>query len=116
MTNEQNCGIIQPSKGKRALPLRRARFAEDNLGKRKEVIYTDRYFSAAEDDFSSDDVYRERATRAYAYCEHCGFAIYSPEDALVVEGSEDVIHVACWGGYSSEHMFDFAQRASERDR
>ena len=117
LTNEQNCGIIQTSKGKSALPLRRATFCQkDNFGKRKGVIYTDRYFSAAETDFSSDDVYTKREKRAYAYCEHCGFAIYSPDDALIVDGSEDVIHLACWGEYCTEHMFDFAKIAAERDR
>lgn len=84
------------------------------IQERKGGIFTDRYFSA-EDDFSSDDVY-EKAPRVFAYCEHCGFAIYSVGDALVVDGSEDVIHAACWGGYSNEHMFDFVQRADDRDR
>ncbi|MBQ9747069.1 MAG: hypothetical protein IJW21_09655 [Clostridia bacterium] len=47
------------------------------------------------------------------YCDHCGFAIYSAKEALIVNESEDLIHVECWGEYSQEHMFDFAQRASD---
>ena len=116
LTNERFCGIIQSSKREAPFPLGRDPVAYDNFGKRKGVIYTDRYFSAVEDDFSSDDVYIKKERRAYAYCEQCGFAIYSPDDALIIDGSEDVIHFACWGEYSSEHMFDFAQKASERDR
>lgn len=79
------------------------------------MIFTNRYFSAAKDDFSSDDFY-EKVPRAIAYCEHCGFAIYSPNDALIVDGSEDIIHSACWGEYSNEHMFDFTRKVSEDDR
>ena len=79
------------------------------------MIFTNRYFSAADDDFSTDDIYEKshNKPRAIAYCEHCGFAIYSSADALIVNDSEDVIHFACWGEYSQEHMFDFAQRASD---
>lgn len=79
------------------------------------MIFTNRYFSAAKDDFSSDDFY-EKVPHAIAYCEHCGFAIYSPNDALIVDGSEDIIHSACWGEHSNEHMFDFARKVSEDDR
>ncbi|MBQ8404992.1 MAG: hypothetical protein IJX55_11340 [Clostridia bacterium] len=79
------------------------------------MIFTNRYYSAAEDDFSSDEFYEkaEKTPRVLGYCEHCGFEIYSARDALVVNESEDLIHIACWGEYSQEHMFDFAQRASD---
>ena len=49
-----------------------------------------------------------------AYCDHCGFAIYSPEDAVVVEATDEIIHVGCWEEYSEEHMFDFVMKVSER--
>lgn len=52
---------------------------------------------------------------AVAYCDHCGFAIYSADDALVLPDG-DVIHADCWPEYAEEHMFDFAQKASETDR
>ncbi|MBQ9510217.1 MAG: hypothetical protein IJR55_00725 [Clostridia bacterium] len=42
-----------------------------------------------------------------AYCDHCGFAIYTPADAVVVETTGDTIHKECWEEYSDEHMFDF---------
>ena len=79
------------------------------------MIYTNRYFSAADESYSSDDFYErtEKTPRVLGYCDHCGFAIYSAKDALIVNESEDLIHVACWGEYSQEHMFDFAQRASD---
>ena len=82
---------------------------------RKGVIYTNRYFSGAEDLYSSDDFYEntEKTPRVLGYCDHCGFAIYSAKDALIVNESEDLIHTECWGEYSQEHMFDFAQRASD---
>ena len=91
-------------------------FARIDKGIGKGVIFTNRYYSAAEEnDYSSDEFYEksEKTPRVLGYCEHCGFAIYSPGDALVVNESEDLIHIACWGEYSQEHMFDFAQRASD---
>ena len=79
------------------------------------MIYTNRYFSAAEESYSSDDFYErtEKTPRVLGYCDHCGFAIYSAEEALIVNESEDLIHTECWSEYSQEHMFDFAQRASD---
>lgn len=77
-------------------------------------IYTNIYISATEDDFSSDDVcYERNARRIFCHCEHCGSAIYSPKDALIVDGSGDVIHLECWREYAEEHMFDFTQKATE---
>lgn len=51
--------------------------------------------------------------RIFAYCDHCGFAIYSEEDALILNDSEDIVHIDCWEEYAMEHMFDFATRASD---
>jgi hypothetical protein len=53
------------------------------------------------------------AVRIFAYCDHCGFAIYCEDDALVLNESDDIIHIACWEEYAAEHMFDFAKRASD---
>lgn len=50
-----------------------------------------------------------------AYCDQCGFAIYSPDDALVVSATDDIIHTDCWEEYSAEHMFDFVVKASEKN-
>ena len=27
-----------------------------------------------------------------AYCDHCGHAIYSPDDAVIVEATDEIIH------------------------
>lgn len=48
-----------------------------------------------------------------AYCDHCGFAIYSPEEALVIGATDEIIHTDCWEEYSAEHMLDFAVRMSD---
>ncbi len=50
-----------------------------------------------------------------AYCDHCGFAIYAADDALIVKETEDIIHSDCWEEYAEEHMFDFVQKASDSD-
>lgn len=52
----------------------------------------------------------------FAYCDHCGFAIYSLEDALIISATDDRIHAECWPEYAEEHMFCFAQKASDDDR
>lgn len=52
----------------------------------------------------------------FAYCDHCGFAIDSAEEALLIKGSRDIIHADCWEEYAEDHMFDFAIRASEDGR
>lgn len=49
-----------------------------------------------------------------ACCDHCGFPIYSPDDAVIVEATDEIIHVGCWEEYSEEHMFDFVMKVSER--
>ena len=46
--------------------------------------------------------------RAFAYCDHCGFAIDSAKEAVVITGTRDVIHSDCWAEYAEEHMFDLA--------
>lgn len=51
-----------------------------------------------------------------AYCDHCGFAIYSSDDALMIKGTEDWIHSDCWEEYAIEHMFDFAEKIPEDER
>ena len=48
-----------------------------------------------------------------AYCDHCGFAIYSPDEALIVSVTGDRIHADCWAEYALEHMFDFVKKVSE---
>jgi len=50
-----------------------------------------------------------------AYCDHCGFAIYSPEEAIIIGATDDIIHTDCWEEYSVEHMLDFAVRMSDKD-
>lgn len=49
-----------------------------------------------------------------AYCDHCGFPIYSPDEAVIVEATDEIIHVDCWEEYSDEHMFDFVVKVSEK--
>ncbi len=50
--------------------------------------------------------------RIVAYCDHCGYAIYSTDEALEIEGSGDIIHKDCWCEYAEEHMLDFVRKAS----
>ena len=47
----------------------------------------------------------------YAYCDHCGFAIYDARDALIMRESRDRIHIECFSEYIEEHMFDVAEGA-----
>ena len=49
-----------------------------------------------------------------AYCDHCGHGIYSPDDAVSVEATDEIIHTDCWEEYSEEHMFDFVVKVSEK--
>lgn len=48
-----------------------------------------------------------------AYCDHCGFAIYASDDALMVGATEDIIHSDCWEEYAIEHMFDFTKKITQ---
>lgn len=76
------------------------------------MVFTERYFYNEREDLLYEEAY-EGLPEALAYCDHCGFAIYSENDALVLNGSGDIIHIDCWEEYMTEHMFDFAKRASE---
>ncbi len=49
--------------------------------------------------------------RIVAYCDYCGYAVYSTDEAYIVEGSEDIIHKDCWCEYAEEHMLDFVRKA-----
>ena len=82
------------------------------------MIYTNRYFSAADESYSSDDFYErtEKTPRVLGYCDHCGFAIYSARDALVITANGDRIHRDCWSEYAEEHMFEFAKSAEDSER
>ena len=44
----------------------------------------------------------------------CDSPIYSPDEAVIVEATDEIIHVGCWEEYSEEHMFDFVIKVSER--
>lgn len=48
----------------------------------------------------------------YAVCDCCGYPIYSPDEAIIINDTEDVIHKECWPDYSAEHIFSFATPAS----
>ena len=50
--------------------------------------------------------------RIVAYCDHCGYAIYSTDEAFEIEGNGDIIHKDCWCEYAEEHMLDFVRKAS----
>ena len=82
-----------------------------NNDKRKGVIFTNTYFSAKKDGFPTENPIK-KAPKVRMYCDHCGFAIYSDEEALVINDSDDIIHVDCWEDYALEHMFDFCKPAS----
>lgn len=60
-----------------------------------------------------DEAEREPRAGIVAYCDHCGYAIYSWDDALIILDSEDIIHEDCWCEYAEEHMHDFARKASD---
>lgn len=68
-----------------------------------------------EDDFDFGGEYLDDKG-VVAYCDHCGFAIYSPAETLLVCATGDVIHADCWADYALEHMFDFVKTASEDER
>ena len=65
-----------------------------------------------EGDFELSEEYPDNEG-VIAYCDHCGFAIYSPAEALIVSVTGDMIHADCWAEYALEHMFDFVKKASE---
>lgn len=50
-----------------------------------------------------------------AYCDHCGFAIYVPGDAVEVDATGDTIHKDCWEEYSSDHMSEFVSSIEVSD-
>lgn len=50
-----------------------------------------------------------------AYCDHCGHAIYSPDDAVIVEATDEIIHTDCWEEYSEEHSGDNIGDKNERN-
>ncbi len=52
---------------------------------------------------------------AIGYCDHCGFAIYSAKDMLLISVNGDRIHKDCWADYAEEHMFEFAKAADGND-
>ncbi len=60
-----------------------------------------------------DEAEREPRARIIAYCDHCGYAIYSADDALIILENEDIIHKDCWCEYAEEHTYDFARKASD---
>ena len=68
------------------------------------------------DEALGDSIENPSDYRAIAYCDHCGFAIYTAVEALLIRGSRDIIHVDCWEEYASDHMFDFAVKVNEDDR
>ena len=56
-----------------------------------------------------------KGVSVFAYCDHCGFAIYDASDAYIVKGSEDRIHRDCFSEYMEEHMFCFVDPADENE-
>ena len=58
-----------------------------------------------------NDFYQEEK-RIFGYCDHCGFAIESADDAVYVPATGDRVHTDCWEEYAMEHMFDFARLLS----
>lgn len=72
-----------------------------------EVIYTSRH--------NRTELRRKGENGVIGYCDHCGFAIYSAHDAVVVDATDEMIHKDCWEEYSDEHMFDFVVEVSETD-
>jgi len=53
--------------------------------------------------------------RVFAYCDHCGFAIDTADEALLVVESRDIIHADCWEEYAADHMFDFVKPMHAND-
>ena len=45
--------------------------------------------------------------RLLGYCESCGMAVYTNDEALSVVANGDLIHSACWDWYASEHASEF---------
>jgi hypothetical protein len=69
------------------------------------------------EDFERDEEANpSKNTGVLAYCDHCGFAIYSASDALVITANGDRIHRDCWSEYAEEHMFEFAKSAEDSER
>jgi hypothetical protein len=69
------------------------------------------------EDFERDEEANpSKNTGVLAYCDHCGFAIYSASDALVITANGDRIHRDCWSEYEEEHMFEFAKSAEDSER
>ena len=68
------------------------------------------------DENLEDSIENPSDYRAIAYCDHCGFAIYTAEEAFLVKGSRDIIHTDCWEEYAADHMFDFVMKADEDGR
>ncbi len=52
----------------------------------------------------------------FAYCDHCGFAIETANDALIVKANDERIHRDCFSEYIEEHMFEFVEKAEEPER
>lgn len=52
----------------------------------------------------------------FAYCDHCGFAIYGADDVLVIKANGDRIHRDCFSEYAEEHLFEFSEKAEENER
>ena len=54
---------------------------------------------------------KKKKISIYANCDHCGFPIYSADEAIIINESEEIIHKECWADYSIEHLFYFTTPA-----
>ena len=55
-------------------------------------------------DLDYEEAEEKPRARIVAYCDHCGYAIYSTDEAFEIEGNGDIIHKDCWCEYAEEHI------------
>ena len=54
----------------------------------------------------------KKKVSVYANCDHCGYPIYTADEAIIIKENEEIIHKECWYDYSVEHLFYFAMPAT----
>lgn len=47
------------------------------------------------------------AKERIARCIHCGYGIYTTDDAALIESNGEAIHRNCWEEYASENAQEF---------
>ena len=60
-------------------------------------------------DYYNDCSYEsnENVNVAVAKCVHCGKGIFQPDEAMVINASNNTIHIGCWEDYAAENYEEF---------